>query len=115
MGSQWEAAGIAWACTGVVAASVLAPHLTSSGSAEVYVDARTVADLESVATDAGLAPIAGGRLTLRPFPTVSSRRLAKLVVALRVAPWPRVYADLRTIGVRGEEAAEHLRQVMHAE
>jgi len=115
IGSKWDAAGIAWACTGVVAASVLAPHLTSGGSAEAYVDAGTVADLESVATDAGLAPIAGGRLTIRPFPTASTRRLATLVAELRVAPWPRVYADLRTIGVRGEEAAEHLRQVMHAE
>jgi hypothetical protein len=27
-------------------------------------------------------------------------------------PWPRVYADLRTVGVRGEDVAEHLRQEM---
>ncbi|HUO40033.1 MAG TPA: hypothetical protein VMU34_20300, partial [Mycobacterium sp.] len=26
--------------------------------------------------------------------------------------WPRVYADLRTTGVRKEDAAEHLRQEM---
>jgi len=28
------------------------------------------------------------------------------------APWPRVYTDLRQTGVRGEEAAEHLKEVM---
>ncbi len=26
-------------------------------------------------------------------------------------PWPRAYADLRKVGVRGEEAAEHLKEV----
>ncbi|MGD0836257.1 MAG: hypothetical protein ABSB49_06400, partial [Polyangia bacterium] len=26
--------------------------------------------------------------------------------------WPRVYADLRHTGVRGEEAAEHLREIV---
>jgi len=31
---------------------------------------------------------------------------------IRVVPWPRVYADLRLVGVRGEDAAEHLREVM---
>ncbi len=113
IGAKWDTAGIAWACTGVVAASVIAPHLTSGGSADVYVDAATLADLDAVAADAGLRPIQGGRLTISPFPTVTTRRLTQPIGELRVAPWPRVYADLRTIGVRGEEAAEHLREVMH--
>jgi hypothetical protein len=39
-------------------------------------------------------------------------RLAKEMEGLRVAPWPRVYADLLSLGVRGEEAAEHLREVV---
>ena len=30
-------------------------------------------------------------------------------------PWPRVYSDLRGGGVRGEEAAEHLRKVIRGE
>ena len=59
-----------------------------------------------------LRPIAGGRLTLRPFPTVTVRRLASEIGGLHVAPWPRVYADLRTFGVRREEAAEHLLEVI---
>jgi hypothetical protein len=93
-----------------VAAAVLAPYLTSVATAEVYVAADTIAGLEAAAADAGLQPIDGGRLTLRPFPTVTSRRLSSQRERLRLAPWPRVYADLRLVGVRGEEAAEHLRE-----
>lgn len=40
-----------------------------------------------------------------------TQRLSTPVGDLRVAPWPRVYADLRVSGVRGEEAAEHLFEV----
>lgn len=110
---RWSRRGHAWACTGAVAASVLAPHLTSVGGADVYVEADTFAALESVARDAGLEPIEGGRLSLRPFPTVAARRMSTKKHGLNVAPWPRVYADLRLVGVRGEEAAEHLLEVMH--
>ena len=112
IGRQWDDAGIAWAATSTVAASVIAPYLTLVTTGEVYVGSSTVAGLESVAAKAGLQPIKGGRLTLRPFPTVTTRRFAVVRRGLRVAPWPRVYADLRTVGVRGEDAAEHLREVV---
>jgi len=111
-GRRWEKAGVAWAATGAVAASVIAPYLSSVTVVEVYVDAKTIAGLEAVAAEAELRPIAGGRLTLRPFPTVTARRLASEMAGVHVAPWPRVYADLRTFGVRGEEAAEHLLEVI---
>lgn len=113
-GRKWDEANVAWASTGVAAASVLAPYLTTVTSAEVYVDADTIVGLEAVAASADLRPIEGGRLTLRPFPTVAVRRLADTVEGLRVAPWPRVFVDLRASGVRGEEAAEHLREMIHA-
>lgn len=48
---------------------------------------------------------------LRPFPTVAVPRLVQWVGGVAVAPWPRVYADLRPTGVRGEESAEHLAEV----
>ena len=98
--------------TGVLAADRLAPYLTSFGSAVVYVDASTIAELERVASAADLTPTDGGRLTLAPFPTATTRTLATNVDGLKLAPWPRVYADLRTVGVRGEEAAEHLKEVI---
>jgi len=110
---HWTSHGRAWACTGAVAASVLAPHLTSVSSGDVYVEANTFAALEAAAREAGLELIEGGRLSLRPFPTVASRTLSTKQHGLNVAPWPRVYADLRLIGVRGEEAAEHVLEVMH--
>jgi hypothetical protein len=111
-GKKWEKQRIDWVATGAAAASVMAPYLTSVSSADVYLDAETVAELEAAAAVAGLRPIEGGRLTIRPFPTVTTPRLAEEVEGLRVAPWPRVYADLRKTGVRGEEAAEHLREVL---
>jgi hypothetical protein len=112
VGAAWDSRGVGWAATGVAAAAVIAPLLTSVSSVEVYVEANTPAGLDARASDAGLRPIAGGRLTLRPFPTATTSRLAERHDGLRVAPWTRVYADLRRSGVRGEEAAEHLREIV---
>lgn len=113
LGRSWDVHGVDWAATGAVAAAELAPYLTSISSARVYVDADAPVGLEGIAAAVGLRPIEGGRLTLLSFPTTTTRRLAaKTDSGLRVAPWPRVYADLRTTGVRGEEAAEHLRETV---
>jgi hypothetical protein len=60
---------------------------------------------------AGLREIDGGRLALRPYPTPAGAALTELRPnGFRTMLWPRVYADLRTTGVRGEDAAEHLRE-----
>lgn len=111
-GRKWTTRQVQWCATGAAAASVLAPYLTAIGSTEVYVETRTLAGLAAAANEVGLRPIEGGRLMLRPMPTQGVRRLTTEVGGLRVAPWPRVFADLRTVGVRGEEAAEHLWEVM---
>lgn len=112
LGSRWDAAGVTWAATGLAGAAALAPYLAEVSSLDVFIDAPTPAILDAVADRAGLRPIEGGRLVLRPFPTPVTQRLSGLIGDLRVAPWPRVYADLRTSGVRGEEAAEHLFEVV---
>ena len=111
-GRAWDDSGASWAATGAVASLVLAPLLTRVSTAEVFVNGDTTAELRAVAERVGLRPIDGGRLTLLPFPTVTALRLATRTEGLRVAPWPRIYADLRGTGVRGEEAAEHLREVI---
>lgn len=111
LGRRWDADGLEWAATGVAAANVVAPYLTEVTGVEVYVDAPTPAMLDAVADRSGLKPIDGGRLVLRPFPTPATKRLSSPAGDVRVAPWPRVYADLRASGVRGEEAAEHLWEV----
>jgi hypothetical protein len=113
-GRVWDKAKLRWAATGAVAASVIAPYLTAVTTTEVYVDADSIVGLEAAAAAIELRPIEGGRLTLEPFPTVAVRELAAEVGGLRVAPWPRVYVDLRRSGVRGEEAAEHLREIVRA-
>lgn len=109
---RWERAGIAWAATAALGAAVLAPYLAEVTSGEVYVEATGQPELLAVARVGRIEPLDGGRLLLRPFPTAGSRLLAAEAGGLRVAPWPRVYADLRQVGVRGEEAAEHLREVV---
>lgn len=112
LGKSWDAQGVGWAATGTAAASVLGPYLSEVGGVDVFVDAPTPATLDALAERSGLRPIEGGRVLLRPFPTSVTRRLCGTESGLRVAPWPRVYADLRITGVRGEEAAEHLREIV---
>ena len=104
--------GIACAATGALSASVMAPLQTEVSPLEVYVSGRTPSDLGRAAYAAGLKPIDGGRLLLRPFPTPAGDKLTMVdnVHGLRSMLWPRVYADLRTTGVRGEDAAQHLRE-----
>jgi hypothetical protein len=111
LGSRWDKAGIPWVATGMVAAAVAAPHVTSVGVANVYTVATTPAEIDAVAAAVGLRRIEGGRLTLSPLPTRATLALAQVMDGLRVAPWPRLVADLRRIGVRGEEAAEQVREL----
>jgi hypothetical protein len=110
-GAVWDRANTQWAATGAAAAAVLGPYQTLVTMTEVYVGAETAVGLEDVARKANLRPLDGGRLMLRPFPTLAVSRLAERLQDVVVAPWARVYADLRPLGVRGEEAAEHLAEV----
>lgn len=110
LGARLASNGLAWSITGALAADALAPYLTEVDPLEIYLDARALAELRQVAREVGLNEAAGGRLLLRPFPTPARDALSKTIGELRLAPWPRVFADLRMIGVRGEEAAEHLRE-----
>jgi len=111
IGERWDKNGIEWAVTGAMAASILAPFATNVTSGEVYVDAVSLTELDRAAAAADVRPIESGRLVLRPFPTKATHKLSTQRDGLWIAPWPRVYADVAHVGVRGEEIAEHLKEV----
>lgn len=111
IGERLDKQGIAWAVTGAMAASVLAPFATNITNGEVYVEAASLIELDRAAAAAKVKPMDGGRLTLRPFPTKATSNLSQREDELWIAPWPRVFADLLNLGVRGEEIAEHLKEV----
>ena len=111
VGKSWTAEGIAWAATGAVASMVTAPHLTNVNTSDVYIAGTSLTDLAHAARAVGLEPMEGGRLQLICFPTVTTSRLIEEADGMMVAPWPRVFADLRVWGVRGEDLAEHLREI----
>ena len=112
-GRAWAAAGIIWAATGIVASEAIAPYLTNVNTSHVYIAGRSLPDLAHAAEVAGLRPIEGGRLQLSVFPTTATSHLIERAGDMMVAPWPRVFADLRMSGVRGEDVAEHLREIRH--
>lgn len=112
IGARWDRSEIPWVVTGLVAAAVVAPLVTSVGTADVYVVASSIPELESAAAAAELRPIEGGRLVLSQLPTPTTLKMATSTDGLRIAPWPRLVADLRRSGVRGEEAAEHVKEIL---
>lgn len=113
VGRSWDEAGIGWAVTSALSAAAWAPVMTEVTPMEVYVAGKTPGDLRRALFPAGLKEIDGGRLQLRPFPAPAGTRVTtEIRPGLRSMLWPRAYADLRTAGVRGEDAAEHLREEM---
>jgi hypothetical protein len=109
-GVRWTSIGRAWSATSALAAAALAPCQTEIAPLEIYVEASGVNGLRLAAEESDLAPIEGGRLVLRPFPVEATSLLSERQGDIVCAPWPRVFVDLRRSGVRGEEAAEHLRE-----
>jgi len=115
LGESWTKEGTAWAATSALAAAVSAPLGTQISPLEIYLDAASPATMSAVLKRVGLEPLEGGRLWVAPFPSEVTRRLVNVASRLPVVPWPRAYADLQHAGVRGEDAAEHLREVMERE
>ncbi len=114
MSELWDRAGISWAVTGALGADQIAPYLTDVSTVEIYVGGPSTAhELDTVAGLIGGAPslARGARLVLRPFPTTTSALHITRHCGLAIVPLPRLYADLFDVGVRGGEAAEHLKEV----
>ena len=70
--------------------AALAPYLGTVSTVDVYVDRSTIIGLEAVAATAGLRPIEGGRLALRPFLLG-----AQVAVEARLAPTGTAPAAVR--------------------
>ena len=113
IGQKWTMARVPWSVAGALAASIQAPYLTQTPTGVVYVGASREVEMLRIAQQAGLEVMEGGRLLLLPFPTRATRQLIQETDGVWVTSWPRTYADLRNEGVRGEEAADHLREVFH--
>lgn len=65
--------------------------------------------------DAGLTPTGdAGRIELWPTPG-NAFRLTTPSPMGPIVSWPRVYADLKRVGGRGDDAADHLRDVIEQE
>jgi hypothetical protein len=102
-----------WAVTGWLALEDLAPYSTSTPNISCYLDASTYDErLFDLMGDLHLRPVTeGARITfLRAEPHVIRQS------SISRGPYPvvsavRLYGDLLRQGVRGEAAAEHLREV----
>ncbi len=115
LGQKWTSMHVPWSTAGALAASIQAPYLTQTPTGAAYVGASSKVDMLRIAKQSGLEVMDGGRLLLLPFPTQATKRLIQEQDGVWVTSWPRTYADLRNEGVRGEEAAEHLREVFRGD
>ena len=102
--------GVSWAVTGWAAAEHLAPFATAVPTLQVYVEDRAFrGPLTQAMADIPVREVdAGGRIEFRSADP-RALRLAARSNGIPLATAPRVYADLRALGGRGEDAAMHLR------
>jgi len=101
-----------WAVSGWAGLEAAAPFVTTVPVLHIYVatDAFNDGRLNEAIVRAGLRKVnEGARVEFWPASNVALE-LAHDAAALPVASSPRLYADLRSLGGRGEEAAQHVRQ-----
>jgi hypothetical protein len=107
---------LAFGWTGWAAAQQLAPFVTQLPVLHLRVDERYARrDLAPRLEDAGLTITDdAGRIELWRTPD-NAFSLTTLSPSGPLVSWPRVYADLKRLGGRGDDAAQHLRDVMEPE
>ena len=107
---------VAFGWTGWAAAQQLAPFVTQLPVLHVRVDERYAhRELAPRLRDAGLTVTDdAGRIELWRTPD-NAFSLTTPSPSGPLVSWPRVYADLKRLGGRGEDAAQHLRDVMGSE
>jgi hypothetical protein len=107
---------VAFGWTGWAAAQQLAPFVTQLPILHLRVDERYAhRDLAPRLRDAGLTVTDDtGRIELWRTPS-NAFSLTTPSPSGPLVSWPRVHADLKRLGGRGEDAAQHLRDVMGSE
>ena len=104
--------GHQWALTGAAASDRRAPYLSSIPTIDLYLDARDFVDdgvLDGLLTSVGLRRVDRGA-RVRVFE--ADRHVLKLATSLNGVPQVsdiRLYGDLLALGLRGPDAADHLR------
>jgi transcriptional regulator with XRE-family HTH domain len=101
--------GVQWAVTGWAAADQLAPFATVVPTLQLYIEDRALwGPLTQAMEDIPVRLDVGGRIEFRS----ADPRMLRLTArrnGVPLATAPRVFADLRALGGRGEDAAMHLR------
>jgi hypothetical protein len=100
-----------WALSGWAGLELVAPFVTTTPSLHIYVAEEDFAGpLSDAIADAGLSEVEeGGRVIF----WAADRRvldLARRSDDIPVASPPRLYADLSALGVRGQDAADHVKE-----
>lgn len=102
---------VAWAASGWAGVELAAPFATTTPSLHIYVsDADFAGPLSFAMEQAGLRELdEGGRVSFwRAEPRILT--LASKRQGLPVVSPPRLYADLSSLGARGQDVAEHLKR-----
>jgi hypothetical protein len=110
--AQTLGAEMEWALSGWAGLELAAPFVTTVPVLQVAVEAEALVDgrLREAMRNLGLREVKeGARIEFNALSKFSVS-LAREFQGLPVVSPPRLYADLRALGGRGEEAAEHVRQ-----
>jgi hypothetical protein len=101
-----------WAVSGWAGLEAAAPFVTAVPVLHIYVpaDAMAVGRLREVMKATDLREVDEGARVEFWAASELTLALARETASLPVASAPRLYADLRAVGGRGEEAAEHVRE-----
>ncbi len=103
---------IPWAASGWAGLEVAAPFVTAVPVLHIYVPAEASADgrLRTAMQAAGLRGVDEGARVEFWTASATALSLSSTTAGVPVVSAPRLYADLRALGGRGEEAAQHVRE-----
>ena len=105
-------ASMPWAASGWAGLEIAAPFVTAVPVLHIYVPAEASADgrLRAAMQAAGLREVdEGARVEFWPV-SATALSLSSATADVPVVSAPRLYTDLRALGGRGEEAAQHVRE-----